>query len=257
VADAGGRPKVRLKKTSRGGSVTASFAPGVTASASSETQEVETPPMTATDALTHLPRACKYVRRRCRPENDHGLERGDWVAVSGVMSFGVLSRDTPGTDTPSPKIAYWRHGVPLDNGTARWIVLSGTADGNVNEFWEGKWPADRSGSRTEAVFDLCVRVAKEDGEEWLPDDHTLLYGVAAMAGMPEMRKTRSGGIALIGHVANVPPNGWFYSVGDRKLPVTQVLVGTPLYMATSTGTNDAPWRRLLRRRSLGRSAPGV
>ena len=184
----------------------------------------------ATTALRQYRTAASLIRERAMAQDAEPIAVGQWFRFAGPCSYGVMARDTWSGDA-RPWAAMWLLEVELPaTQQARWIVMTGTAEGNIREFWQGAFPGNRSGSGTEAFFDLCRSIAYDEGSATADREgrgvRSYLELASWILGMPDRTMVPSQGLAQCQRVIVEPDSG--YRSEGLGLPVTELVVATPL-----------------------------
>lgn len=207
-------------------SATPSLSSNATVAVSSGEYSASTPH----EALRHLPVVAKSVAANARGFADPQLEVDDWIWFDGVGAFGVMARDSYG-EGDRPWCAYWR--IPtrvLHTGSGRWLILTGTPDGNLRDRWTGNFPGNRSGSSTESFFDLVHAIANEKPHKDRVDVKWYVGKAADIAGMPDVPQIRSCGLAQVKRIIHAPESNYELDYREADSPmVTELVIATPLY----------------------------
>ncbi|MFJ2551913.1 hypothetical protein [Microbacterium sp. NPDC087591] len=199
------------------------------------------------------------------------VEIGQWYQIAGqsrfIQTFHDDFRDRADT---APRVAAWLLEVPnADRDSVTWLVIHGSADGNMYDTFDATLPAKRAGSGTEALFEfLYARAngAELRGEE-LPRQfrpEMLAWAVSEM--FNDYSNHRSESIEAVFRVSDIlDPSALVTtklplvsihglssrSRDGRESPVTQVIIGSPLAVQAPAPKPRSRVRRMLTRKRTG------
>jgi hypothetical protein len=185
-------------------------------------------------------------------------EIGRAYHYTGGVRFRVRTHDdfrAEGEHESAPRLGLWLIEIPdsKPSETAEsvtWVVLSGTAEGQLKTVLGGQVSDWRGGSQTEHLFELLAakmkgKKRKDRDERWLRDPY---YALAARNLLSDSSEQTVDVLFTCLDVRSCPVDGekrevsylgWSPASTDREVPVSKVILGTPYFvqMAPSAAAN--------------------
>lgn len=190
-------------------------------------------------------------------------ETGRTYEYTGPVRFCLRTHDdfrAEGAQERAPRLGLWL--IELPDGpdaevaeSVTWIVLSGTAQGQIRNELGGSVSDWRAGSDTMALFELMH--AKTVGEEPPRLGTGLLQDPwFALAARNMLRDSAKQTVELAfsclsvkdcctaGDEATVSYEGWSPASDGREVPVSRVVIGTPYFVQTAVPVKRGLMRQL-------------
>lgn len=190
---------------------------------------------------------------------------------SGSARFRVRTHDdfrAEGDHETAPRLGLWLLEIPDSQPgssatSVTWVVLSGTAQGQLSNVLGGQVSDWRGGSQTEHLFELLqAKMAGEDrktsDERWLRDP---FYALAARNMLSDSQQQTVEVLFACLEVHACPTEGddrevsyldWSDASRGREVPVSKVILGTPYFVQLTPQAATTPsqeektlWRRFL------------
>lgn len=177
---------------------------------------------------------------------------GQDYLYAGLVRFQVRTHDDfrePDQLETAPRLGLWLIEIPdtepaHEAQSVTWIVLSGTAEGQLKTTLGGSVSEWRGGSQTEHLFELLTekmagRARKDNDDRWLRDPY---YVRAARNLLSTSIEQRVEMAFLCLEVHDCPTSGdgaevsfldWTPASTSREVPVSKVVLGTPYFVQFS------------------------
>jgi hypothetical protein len=206
----------------------------------------------APQVFDELGSSATEVERRTR------YEIGRSYHYTGGARFRIRTHDDfrlEGQHESAPRLGLWLIEIPdsQPSETAEsvtWVVLSGTAEGQLKTVLGGQVSDWRGGSQTEHLFELLAakmngKKRKGSDERWLRDPY---YALAARNLLADSSAQTVEMLFTCLDVHSCPVDGddrevsflaWGPASTDREVPVSKVILGTPYFVQmTASGAAD-------------------
>lgn len=177
------------------------------------------------------------------------FEPGRDYHFAGAARFAIRTHDDFREESQletAPRLGLWLIEIPdtlpeEHAQTVTWVVLSGTAEGQIKTELGGKVSDWRGGSQTEHLFEL-LRAKMSGNEREDRDDRWLEDPYFALAARNLLSASREQKIEVLfmglevhdcptsGDDAEVSYLGWGPASTDREVVVSRVVLGTPYFV---------------------------
>ncbi|MFY4635571.1 hypothetical protein ACOVJL_01725 [Scardovia wiggsiae] len=211
----------------------------------------------------------RYGVESQKVDTETNYEIGRAYHYTGSVRFRIRTHDDwrePETLQEAPRIGLWLLEIPdsepCDKAqSVTWVLLSGTAKGQLKTDLGGSVSDWRGGSGTEGVFELmakyCGAMTHEDpnnfARDWVYSTYCLLQESSEQNietlfycfDLPDIRREDN----------KYADSGWSLASTNREVPVSRLILGTPYFVQTTpTTSNKTEFHEVFRKffRNIGK-----